>query len=224
MHIFECGDPESFDSQAKEVFVNSIAEAIKRKGRAIIAIPGGRSVVGMFSKLNKKDLDWSKVDLFMIDERMVPMDHKNSNYLQAKKLFIDAIPKIHAHPFDITKGLQAYNKELFDVTEGEMQFDVVLLSSGEDGHIGALYPNHESVMREGKMFFDMTDSPKPPPKRMTASRRMIEDSSSVILLFYGDGKRNAFKLFEDKRLGLKVCPAKLVKSVPRGYVITMFSK
>lgn len=222
MRTINCNDADEFNKSAKESLVNALRLKLDRNGSCIMAIPGGRSVVGIFRLLKSDDLEWSRVKVFMIDERMVPVDDKESNYRQAKELFIDRLDLKNVYPFDITKGIEEYNRLLEDVREGKMSFDVVLLSSGEDGHIGGLYPNHHSIKFPDKRYFTMTDSPKPPPHRMSASRKMVEDSDSILLLFLGKGKKSAYENFMNESISHEQCPAKITKNVNELTVMTMF--
>jgi len=71
------------------------------------------------------------------------------------------------------------------------KFDLILISSGEDGHVAALFPNHHSVRKQAEYFLTMNDSPKPPPERMTASLSLLKRSTIALVLFYGEGKKDA---------------------------------
>ncbi|MFH1848716.1 MAG: 6-phosphogluconolactonase [archaeon] len=180
----------------------------------VLGLCGGRSVPGVFSELAKRDIDWGRVQIFMVDERMVPVDDAESNFGLVKGL-IDRIkiPAENVHPFRAEQGIAGYEEEL-KLHGG--RYDVVLLSSGEDGHIGALYPEHHSIEDESEFFIEMDDSPKPPPRRMSMSRKLLLKADTGILLFFG--KADAYGKFvaaEDFRK----CPAALVKSLPRPYVL-----
>ena len=108
-------------------------------------------------------------------------------------------------------------KELVDL--GSV-YDIVLLSSGEDGHIGAIYPNHHSFDDDAEMFITMDDSPKPPPKRMSISKKLLKKTGTAIILFKGDAKKDAYMKFLDKKTPVEGLPAKLVKDIDDLYVVT----
>jgi len=97
---------------------------------------------------------------------------------------------------------------------------MVLLSSGEDGHVGALYPDHHSVKDDSEHYIVMHDSPKPPPRRMSMSRKLLLRSKVALLFFFGKGKKDALKLFK-KEGTYEECPARLVKKVKEAYVLTL---
>ncbi|MEG0644561.1 MAG: 6-phosphogluconolactonase, partial [Cetobacterium sp.] len=50
-----------------------------------IAFSGGRTPKEFFTKLSKEDIEWEKINIFLVDERFVPLDSNNSNYNLLKK-------------------------------------------------------------------------------------------------------------------------------------------
>ncbi|MDK1031047.1 MAG: 6-phosphogluconolactonase, partial [Planctomycetia bacterium] len=166
---------------AAELITDSIVGLLAEKELVVLAVPGGRSVSGIFALFRAQDIPWRKVHIFMVDERLVPLSDDRSNFKLAREGFTDALvaegklPQENVHPFvfDGSKedsGLAGYEEELRDLGGA---CDIVLLSSGEDGHIGALYPNHHSFRDESEFYVAMHDSPKPPPDRMTMSRKLL---------------------------------------------------
>ena len=83
------------------------------------------------------------------------------------------------------------------LAEHGFRYDIILLSSGEDGHVGALYPDHHSVADQHHGFIVMDDSPKPPPERMTSSLSLMQTAEVALLLFVGEAKREAYERFND---------------------------
>jgi 6-phosphogluconolactonase len=189
---------------------------------AVLAVPGGRSVERVFSLLAAERLDWSRVHLFMVDERLVPPDHPDANFLIVKRSLSASLPAGNVHPFVFDpavpdRGAEAYARDLH--ARGG-RFDVVLLSAGEDGHVAALYPDHRSVRDRGGPFIVMDDSPKPPPMRMSSSRSLLEAATVGLVLFFGEAKREAFERFLDDALAVERLPAKAVMALPRWYALT----
>ena len=89
----------------------------------------------------------------------------------------------------------------------------MLLSAGEDGHVGALFPRHHSVEDRHHGFIVMDDSPKPPPGRMTSSLSLMQTASAAVLIFAGEAKREAYARFNDTSCPVADCPAKLVLAI-----------
>jgi 6-phosphogluconolactonase len=205
-----------------------VLSVLAGRGSANIAVPGGRSVAKIFQLLRQEPVDWARAHFFVIDERLVPLDHPDSNYQLFKEHFIDPLareggmPPENAHPFIFDpalpdRGTRAYESEL---AERGFRFDIVLLSSGEDGHVGALYPGHHSVKDAHHGFIVMDDSPKPPAGRMTSSLSLMLTAEFGVLLFVGEAKREAFAKFNDPAIPAVECPAKLVVGMKNATVFT----
>ncbi|MBU0536780.1 MAG: 6-phosphogluconolactonase [Nanoarchaeota archaeon] len=225
--IFNQDEKEIYRGAAA-IIQGAITDILENKDHVVLAVPGGRSVPNVFRLLKEKDIPWEKVHIFMVDERLVPVDDKESNYRLAKEEFIDylikkkKLPKENAHPFILDnsspdKGIEAYAQELDSL--GGM-YDVVLLSAGEDGHVGALYPNHHSVEDQSEKFIVMNDSPKPPPDRMTMSRKLLLKAKTALVLFVGESKREALQKFLDEKVSFKQCPAKMIQDITDSYAMT----
>ncbi|MDA3813181.1 MAG: 6-phosphogluconolactonase [Candidatus Cloacimonetes bacterium] len=199
-----------------------------KKREITLAIPGGRSVAGIFHKLKNKSIDWQKVHIFMVDERIVPIDDPESNFHLATEIFLNnlveskKLPKKNIHPFimDNSKedhGVSCYEEDLLRISEN---FDIVLLSSGEDGHIGALFPDHHSIKNNSEFFLHIKDSPKPPSERITMSRQLLLRSGGVLLIFYGESKRDALNRFRDRSVKPDSCPCKYVNKIKHSYILS----
>ncbi|MDO8655673.1 MAG: 6-phosphogluconolactonase, partial [Nanoarchaeota archaeon] len=78
MNLISCQNNDELSSKATALLITKINETIARKGTCVLAIPGGRSVADLLQKLSPTDVDWSKVEIFMIDERVVSIDDTES--------------------------------------------------------------------------------------------------------------------------------------------------
>jgi 6-phosphogluconolactonase len=81
-------------------------------------------------------------------------------------------------------GLE-YSREL-----GRIVLDVCHLGLGPDGHTASLFP-HSSQLLATSVAVGVTDSPKPPPNRITLSLPKINGSRRIVLLVTGEGKFDA---------------------------------
>jgi len=220
--IIKASKPE-LAAKAAEIIKDSVVKLLKLQDQVVLAVVGGRSVGAVFKLLKEKNIPWNKIHIFMVDERLVPLDDPQSNFKLVKDSFLkelidnNKLPQQNAHPFRVEQGIAAYEKELKSVGGG---YDLVLLSVGEDGHVGGLFPNHDSVKADADYFVEFHNSPKPPPDRMTMSRKLLLKSQVAILLFFGEGKQEAFKNFSDKTVDFRTCPAKLVPSIKESFVLT----
>lgn len=203
-----------------ELIKSKVNDLLDKQDEVVIGIPGGRSVGGIFKRLLNQDLYWARVHIFMVDERLVDFTSDDSNFRLAKEMFIDELvesgdlPKENMHVFSKDMDVDDYRDELR--TYGG-RFDIVILSSGEDGHVGSLFPR-KGIDNYAEFFFKIDDSPKPPKERMTASKRLLENSQVGILLFFGESKKAAFEQFQDAQVSVEDCPAKLVEDIKESYI------
>jgi 6-phosphogluconolactonase len=205
----------------------SIDDLLKKKGKVVLAVCGGRSVQGIFELLRSANIDWHNVHIFMVDERLVPINSNESNFKLVNGYLLDYLVKKgtlqskNIHPFlysgKITDDLKKYEAELKELSDC---FDIAILSSGEDGHIAALFPNHPTVKSKGQYFIYTHDSPKLPRERMSSSPALLSRTKICFLLFLGEEKRTALDRFNDQKNTIVDCPAKIVKDAKIYYVLT----
>jgi 6-phosphogluconolactonase len=229
MEIIYSPDLGYLDWKSASLLCEKSEALLRQKEYILWALPGGRSVTGIFDVLaRQEDFDWSRIHFYLADERLVPTYDENSNFRVIKERLLDPLlavrkikrTNIHAFkhsPGSPDSGLDAYKKEL--VRMGKY-FDIILLSSGEDGHIAGLFPGHSTIYDDSEYFIRTFDSPKSPPERMSSSRRLVAASDTIILLFYGAEKKEAFRKFMDPDQTVAGCPARLALEAKNTFVLT----
>lgn len=70
-------------------------------------------------------------------------------------------------------------------------FDLVMLGIGPDGHVASLFPGHPALDVTDTTTVAVTDSPKPPPERVTMTFPTLNSSREVWFLASGEGKAEA---------------------------------
>ena len=216
------GSQEHLADTAAALIYKTIKNVLLTSEKAVVAVPGGRSVAAIFRSLTTYDLPWHQVHLFLLDERLVPCDDPQSNYRLLHEQMGNILPEENLYPFmfdrqNVEGSLAQYDKKLLEVGGS---FDLVLASSGEDGHIGSLFPDHPSIDSKQHGYVLVNDAPKLPPQRISASASLIRQSRAGIILFFGEGKRNAMGRFFDSRLSPRACPAKILAELPCYYLLT----
>jgi 6-phosphogluconolactonase len=199
-------DTAALVAAAGERLAEEIVSLVDFRGRAMIVLTGGGTGIGILSKLADSDrIDWSKVHLFWGDDRYVPEDDDERNYKQAREALLDRIDipaaNVHAMPAsdgefgdDLDAAALAYDHVLAANAEPGQPapyFDVHLLGMGGEGHINSLFPRTPAVRETSRMVVGVSDSPKPPPRRITLTLPAIQRSREVWLIVSGAAKADA---------------------------------
>jgi 6-phosphogluconolactonase len=191
------------DAAARHVRL-ALAEAIAARGRAWIALSGGRTPRALYERLAQADtpaIDWTRVHVAFGDERVVPPDHADSNYGMAKAALLDrvAIPPAQVHRVrgesgDASAATSAYAAELvsaFGLEPGAWPaFDLVLLGVGADGHTASLFP-HTTALADTTRLALAVEAPSPPRSRVSLTFPVLNAARAVAILAGGADKADA---------------------------------
>jgi 6-phosphogluconolactonase len=167
-----------------------VADAIRGGARHLV-LAGGSTPMAAYGVLDGMDLDWDGVHLWYGDERCVPVDHPDSNHgaVSAELLAPGAI--WHPMPGSLgpAAGATAYARELAQAGPAD-GFDLVLNGMGPDGHTASLFPHHDVLDATG-WTAGISDSPKPPPERITLTLGALNGARRLALLVTGASKAEA---------------------------------
>lgn len=198
-------DTDALVQAAGDRLADAIATAIAERGLAWVVLTGGGTGIGLLKVLGRHPVDWARVHLFWGDDRYVPHDDDERNEKQAHEALLDHIdiPAANIHPMpasdgefgdDIDAAARAYEAALAEVAgtgEATPVFDVHLLGMGGEGHINSLFPHTAAVRETDRMVVAVTDSPKPPPRRITLTLPAVRRSRQVWLVVSGEAKAEA---------------------------------
>ena len=126
-----------------QIITQALSETIDRKGNARIAFPGGRSAVDLMSELSNASIDWSSVNVTLVDERAVDESSDSSNAALVKSTLCQ------------NRAERAIVEPRFRAEEAEKSADLlnqhsVSLESAvrgmwDDGHFASLFPSEIAV-------------------------------------------------------------------------------
>ncbi|KAG7192984.1 uncharacterized protein KQ657_001094 [Scheffersomyces spartinae] len=193
-----------------------------------IAVSGGSLGKVMKAALidDKKvsgSVEWKKWQVYFSDERIVPLTHSDSNYGLFKQMVLDNLdddnkPKVYTID-DSLDSDEAIRKAYEEILPKDSKFDLVLLGCGPDGHTCSLFPEHPLLEVRDQQIALITDSPKPPPRRITFTFPVLESSKAIAFVAEGAGKAEVLKdIFTNPNSKL---PSKLVNDIS-GVPVTWF--
>jgi 6-phosphogluconolactonase len=175
----------------------SSRRAIAERGRFSLAVPGGSAAVDLLPALIPSSIEWSKTDVFWVDERMVSPDDTNSNFRAARIAWLDAVPipgeRIHRMRGEDPPQVAAegYARRLVESLGEPVRIDFVLLGMGEDGHVASLFPGHRLLRAWDRDVAELDDAPKPPSRRTTLTLRTLTAARRIVVFATGPSKAEA---------------------------------
>ncbi|RIL08262.1 MAG: 6-phosphogluconolactonase [Proteobacteria bacterium] len=201
-------EPKLFAGAVADELVACINEAISERGSCSISLAGGSTPGAIYRSLSKpprvSEVDWGKVDLFLGDERWVPLDDSLSNYRMIQEALLANIqePKPRLHGVDTSladpnAGAEAYAKTIskqLNLSGTEMpSIDIVLLGCGEDGHTASVFPGSElsklSLEQGAKRFGICTAVPHPQSgQRITLTPAALFNGRKIFFIAKGEEK------------------------------------
>jgi len=191
-------------------------DSINKKGRFTIALSGGSLPKMLRGLIDNPNIKWDQWHVYYVDERVVPLDHPDSNHRSCNEHLYSKVPIITDHIHTIDVNLLNDLEELSDAYEKDLirefaqkdaarfpVFDLILLGMGPDGHTASLFPGHQLLLEEDRWVAYIEDSPKPPPNRITFTYPVINHAARVAFVAAGKEKVDMLKsVLDDPNAGL----------------------
>ncbi len=197
------GDPQDLADQVAARLVTLLAR-VQAEGRVpSVALTGGTIAVTIHETVAASPdaglVDWSRVDVWFGDERYVPADDPDRNVGQAREALLDHLPfdPARIHPMPASDAGHGSLDAAAATFAGELRahggefFDVVMLGLGPDGHVASLFPGFPQLDVDDTVAVAVTDSPKPPPERISLTFPALNRADEVWFVVSGAGKADA---------------------------------
>jgi 6-phosphogluconolactonase len=166
-----------------------------------LVLSGGSTPKALYELLAsepyRSQLNWSKIEIYFGDERCVPPDHPDSNYLMAYTAMLSKLPlpepNVHRMRAELSPDAAAIEygqllKEKFRVGGP----DLVLLGMGDDGHTASLFPG-TAALDETNHRCVANYVEKLKTWRITMTYPFLNKASEVMMLIAGEGKAARLK-------------------------------
>ncbi|XP_076031526.1 6-phosphogluconolactonase [Oratosquilla oratoria] len=176
-------------------------DAIAARGTFTIGLSGGSLVKFLCNGLPKIKTSWDKWLLFFCDERLVPFDSPDSTVNLYLEGLVGTTPLLRDQfvAIDPKLSVEAAARDYSDKMRQHFvdckwpNVDLLLLGMGPDGHTASLFPGHKLLAEDGLWIAPISDSPKPPPCRITMTLPVINAARCCVFAMAGQGKAEMVK-------------------------------
>jgi len=169
-----------------QTIFNELEKDLCENAESTFIVSGGSSPVQIFKDLSAMEAKWSDINISLVDDRVVDINHEDSNEKLVKELLI----KDKAKDASFISICNQPN----DLLTLKRPFNVMLLGMGEDGHFASLFPK---LIQTNPEYFDLKSEPEifftdpmgsPCHKRASMNLSMILESKNIFLLVSSEKK------------------------------------
>lgn len=215
-------EPKLFEGAVADEIVTALSDAIADRGVATLALAGGSTPASVYRMMTRpprvEEVDWSKVKIFLGDERWVPLDDPQSNFRMARETLLSGLPVPGAQAFPVDTSCKTpaeaaaqYSmliSQQVHLEQGVPTFDVVLLGVGEDGHTASIFPGSPLVETSPAHCCESVDASGTKP-RITLSKAVLFGARRVLFIVKGENKSAIMKRVIEGSEPAATLPSKL---------------
>lgn len=179
------------------------AKTLARNGALRVVLTGGGLGIEVLHAIaahpRRDELDWKNVTFFWGDERFVPRGHEDRNDRAAREALLDIVkvPEAQIVSFpasdevdSVTTAASLARDTLLRYGSDDQwpTFDIAFAGMGPDGHVLSVFPGSDAARVDSPDVLAVSDSPKPPPERLTMSLALLNRSARVWIVAAGADK------------------------------------
>jgi len=193
-------DSEAAAVRGAELITEAADAAIGERGSFSLAVSGGHAPWRMFELLGERELDWRRVTILQVDERVAPDGDADRNLTRLRdSLPAEALERLRPMPVTDPDPEAAAARYAAELPE---RIDLVHLGLGPDGHTASLVPGDPVLeVRDRQVAVTGEYHGR---RRMTLTYPVLEAARTVLWLVTGADKPEALAKL---RAGDKSIPA-----------------
>ncbi|MGA3352168.1 MAG: 6-phosphogluconolactonase [Acidimicrobiales bacterium] len=156
-----------------------------------LVLSGGSTARECYERLAlRPEVDWSRVECLVGDERCVSADDPDANQRMIREALVGRVdPPPHFVPMDCEQPPEAYEQ----VITASAQLDLIHLGLGPDGHTASLFPNSVALgaPADRLVVSNVDPSGRNPHLRLTMTFAGISRARLAVFTVAGSDKREA---------------------------------
>ena len=197
MELIEYPDAAMMMLDLADTLAGELRSCLQRHDWASFAVPGGTTPGPIFDSLCASELDWTRVHVFLTDERWVPESSERSNTrLVRRHLLTERAARATLVPMvaDTATPEEALDA-LAAALKPELPISVLLLGMGADMHTASIFPGADRLEEalHGTDILVPMRAPGAPEPRVTLSMAVLRDAMSTHVVITGAEKRAALE-------------------------------
>ncbi len=199
--VFHCHpDANRWAAAAADAIARALQEALAQRERARLLLSGGTTPAPAYAALSRHELDWSRVDVALVDERWLLPDDPDSNARLVREHLLQN--RAAAARFEaITQPGRTLDDAVACANAHARQpAAAAVLGMGDDGHTASLFPGMHGLDRalgseRPYVAVDARDCPgaRQWAKRISLTPAGLRYARTRLLLLRGENKRQVFE-------------------------------
>lgn len=196
-------------AQSAQQLALAVAENLRhiltQQDHATLAVSGGKSPIAFFQALNQIDLDWNRIAITLVDERIVPTQHNDSNTALVRQYLLqNQAANATWLPVINDQADESSLKNISQVVDFALQHytqpDVLVLGMGNDGHTASIFPHapqfNDAVRHDYPQPLLHTTPITAPHERISMTLAAIEATPHIYLSIAGAEKLTIYRQAE----------------------------
>ena len=160
MQISISKDAGELGKKAAKFISCKLNEIIRKKGEARMVVSTGSSQFEMFKAIIQENIDWSKIEIFHLDEYIgLPVTHIASFRKYLYERFVNHVPVNKFHSVDVEGDISGRIGHL-TVEIRRKPVDIGIIGIGVNGHIAFNDPPADFETREAYIVVNLDDQCK----------------------------------------------------------------
>lgn len=209
----ECEDFAALQAGIVDAASEIVETAVRERGAALLALPGGKTPVPIFEALAERSLPWTSVTVVATDERLVADDSPLCNSAVLTRCFGSRGAKVvplNLATQDVVAAAALMNTRVADLV---FPMDLMWTGVGPDGHVASIIagPDVERAFDAPhwrRIVGIVPDPPRPeaPVARVSMTCAALFDTRAAWIVITGEEKRRLVErgLAERERSSLPI--------------------